>query len=141
MYNTMCIFQGILMSRHHYLRLLNAVFSIFYPFLGPPIAQQKEMKKVVRLGEDVRITCPILGNPTPIVEWRKGGETIDYSWIRIRTQKKSLKIRRAQEEDTGLYVCKGVNGFGNVEVRVDLIIIGERVYSKKGKLFFRCDEK
>ncbi len=113
---------------------------MFYPFLGPPIAQQKEMKKVVRLGEDVRITCPILGNPTPIVEWRKGGETIDYSWIRIRTQKKSLKIRRAQEEDTGLYVCKGVNGFGNVEVRVDLIIIGERVYYKKGKLCFRCQQ-
>ncbi len=94
-------------------------------FSGPPIAQQKEMKKIVRLGEDVKITCPILGNPTPIVEWKKGGETIDYSWIRIRTQKKSLKIRRAQEEDTGVYVCKGVNGFGNVEVRVDLIIIGE----------------
>ncbi len=79
----------------------------------------------MRLGEDVKITCPILGNPTPIVEWKKGGETIDYSWIRIRTQKKSLKIRRAQEEDTGVYVCKGVNGFGNVEVKVDLIIIGE----------------
>ena len=60
-----------------------------------------------------------------MIEWKKGGETIDYSWIRIRTQKKAMKIKKAQEVDTGIYVCKGVNGFGNVEVRVDLIIIGE----------------
>ena len=91
------------------------------------------MKKIVRLGEDVKIICPILGNPTPIVEWKKGGETIDYSWIRIRTQKKSLKIRRAEEADTGVYVCKGVNGFGNVEVRVDLIIIGEDLTIPQGR--------
>jgi len=101
---------------------------------GPPIAQQKELKRIVRLGEDVRITCPILGHPTPIVEWKKGAETIDYSWIRIRAQKKNLKIRRAQEEDTGLYICKGVNGFGNVEVRVDLIVIGGLLERFKGTL-------
>lgn len=91
---------------------------------GPPIAQQKELKKIVRLGEDVKIQCPISGNPTPIIEWKKGGETIDYSFIRIRTKNKALKIKKSQEDDTGIYICKGVNGFGNVEVRVDLIIIG-----------------
>jgi len=90
---------------------------------GPPIAQQKELKKIVRLGEDVKIQCPISGNPTPIIEWKKGGETIDYSFIRIRTKNKALKIKKSQEDDTGIYICKGVNGFGNVEVRVDLIII------------------
>jgi hypothetical protein len=91
---------------------------------GPPIAQQKELKKIVRLGEDVKIQCPISGNPTPIIEWKKGGETIDYSFIRIRTKNKAMRIKKSQEDDTGIYICKGVNGFGNVEVRVDLIIIG-----------------
>ena len=85
------------------------------------------------MGEDVKIQCPISGNPTPMIEWKKGGETIDYSWIRIRTQKKAMKIKKAQEVDTGIYVCKGVNGFGNVEVRVDLIIIGE--FSSLSPLF------
>ena len=93
---------------------------------GPPIAQQKELKKIVRLGEDVKIQCPISGNPTPIIEWKKGGETIDYSFIRIRTKNKALKIKKSQEDDTGIYICKGVNGFGNVEVRVDLIVIGNK---------------
>lgn len=103
--------------------VLLAQASLAEPIKGPPIAQQKDVKKIVRLGEDVKIQCPISGNPPPMIEWKKGGETIDYSWIRIRTQKKAMKIKKSQEEDTGIYVCKGVNGFGNVEVRVDLIVI------------------
>ena len=78
----------------------------------------------MRLGEDVKIQCPISGNPTPIIEWKKGGETIDYTFIRIRTKGRQLRIKKSQETDTGVYICKGVNGFGNVEVRVDLIVIG-----------------
>ena len=80
---------------------------------------------MVRLGEDVKIQCPISGNPTPIIEWKKGGETIDYTFIRIRTKGRQLRIKKSQETDTGVFICKGVNGFGNVEVRVDLIVIGK----------------
>ena len=83
------------------------------------------MKSMVRLGEDVKIQCPISGNPTPIIEWKKGGETIDYTFIRIRTKGRQLRIKKSQETDTGVFICKGVNGFGNVEVRVDLIVIGK----------------
>ena len=83
------------------------------------------MKTMVRLGEDVKIQCPISGNPTPIIEWKKGGETIDYTFIRIRTKGRQLRIKKSQETDTGVFICKGVNGFGNVEVRVDLIVIGK----------------
>ena len=88
------------------------------------MAQQKEVKSIVRQGEDVKLVCPIAGNPAPITEWRKGGETIDYSFIRIRTKGRQLRIKKAVEADTGVFVRKGVNGFGNVEVRVDLIVIG-----------------
>lgn len=90
---------------------------------GPPVAQMKEMKKIVRLGEDVKVVCPITGYPEPIIEWRKGRETIDYSWIRIRANNRAMRIKKTQEGDTGVYICKGVNGFGNTEVRVDLIVI------------------
>merc|ERR1719445_2706256 len=34
-----------------------------------------------------------------------------------------MRIKKTQEGDTGVYICKGVNGFGNTEVRVDLIVI------------------
>ena len=37
-----------------------------------------------------------------------------------------------QIEDTGIYTCKGTNGFGSEEIRIDLIVIGEYLndYSK-----------
>ena len=94
------------------------------------------MKTMVRLGEDVKIQCPISGNPTPIIEWKKGGETIDYTFIRIRTKGRQLRIKKSQETDTGVFICKGVNGFGNVEVRVDLIVIG-----KKPSYLFRISSR
>lgn len=90
---------------------------------GPPVAQEKEVSRIVRVGEEVKVVCPITGYPEPLIEWRKGLETIDYSWIRIRTNNKAMRIKKAQEDDTGVYICKGVNGFGNTEVRVDLIVI------------------
>jgi len=106
-----------------FLVFLPNIFAYSEDIKGPPIAQQKELKTIVRLGEDVKIQCPIQGNPAPIIEWKRGDETIDYTFIRIRTKGRQLRIKKSQEDDTGVYVCKGVNGFGNVEVRVDLIVI------------------
>ena len=60
-----------------------------------------------------------------MVEWSKNGEKIDYMWERHRTGRKSLKIRNANEDDTGVFTCKGINGFGSEEVRIELIIVGE----------------
>jgi len=97
----------------------------FYFFLGPPQAEQKEMKKIGRIGENVRLVCPIGGFPAPMVEWSKNGEKIDYMWERHRTGRKSLKIRNANEDDTGVFTCKGINGFGSEEVRIELIIVGK----------------
>ena len=82
------------------------------------------MKRIVRKGEDTKIECPITGTPIPIIEWYKGPDIIDYSWFRIRTVKKAMKIKKTVKEDMGVYWCKGVNGFGNTQVRVDLIVIG-----------------
>ena len=50
---------------------------------------------------------------------------IDYTWTRMKTSKKVLKIKNVQKEDTGVLVCKAINGFGSVHVRIELIVIGE----------------
>ena len=92
---------------------------------GPPQAEQKELKKIGRIGETVRLVCPITGYPTPIVEWSKNGEKIDFMWERHLTGRKSLKIKNANEDDTGVFTCKAINGFGSEEVRIELIVVGE----------------
>ena len=75
---------------------------------GPPQADQKEVKKIGRIGETVKIVCPIGGYPAPMIEWTKNGEKIDYMWDRHRTGKKSLKIKHVNADDTGIFTCKGV---------------------------------
>ena len=42
-----------------------------------------------------------------------------------RANKRYLKIKNVNEDDTGVFVCKGINGFGSDTVRVELIIVGE----------------
>ena len=36
-----------------------------------------------------------------------------------------LQLRGAKLEDSGIFYCRGVNGFGSVRVRVELIVTGE----------------
>ena len=51
----------------------------------------------------MKLFCPIDGSPTPIIEWSKGEEMVDYQMTRYRTNKKSLKIRNVNIEDSGRY--------------------------------------
>ena len=48
------------------------------------MADQSDVKKIGRIGETVRLTCPISGYPAPMVEWTKNGEKIDFTWERHR---------------------------------------------------------
>ena len=95
---------------------------------GPPRRLQKTVTVVVSLGWDVRLVCPVTGEPQPIVEWSKDGEVVDYTWTRINTNKNYLKLRAAQPGDTGVWNCRGVNGFGSVNVRIELIVKGDDPY-------------
>lgn len=49
----------------------------------PPIAETKEMKKIVRIGDNVKLQCPMSGFPAPLIDWTKDGETVNnYAWTR-----------------------------------------------------------
>ena len=67
---------------------------------------------------------------------------VDYTWTRVKTNKNYLKVKQtfqdkisnlqfclqlrgAKLEDTGVFYCRGVNGFGSVRVRVELIVTGD----------------
>ena len=43
----------------------------------------------------------------------------------MKTHKNYLKLKNVNREDTGVFICRGVNGFGSVKVRVDLIVAGK----------------
>ena len=89
---------------------------------GPPQRRREREHLVVAAGEDIKMVCPVHGNPAPIVEWSKDGENVDYSWTRVKTNKNYLKLRGAQKADTGVWVCRAVNGFGSVSVDLELVV-------------------
>ena len=102
----------------------------FFAFIaGPPTAERKNSQEIARLGEDFRLTCPIsaYASAGTLFVWKKDSETIDrYTWDRFTPSKKSLKIKEVASEDSGVYVCKGINGFGSEEVQIKLIVIGKK---------------
>ena len=49
----------------------------------------------------------------------------DITWMRYRKKESALKVRHANEDDTGVYTCKGINGFGSAEARIEVIVVGE----------------
>ena len=107
------------------LLLLAAVASsvVCYEAKGPPRAEKAEVKHIAKVGDEVKLLCPVHGHPAPMVTWSKDGEVIDFAWNRFRVNKRQMKIKGVIREDTGLYICKAINGFGKVEIKVELIVI------------------
>jgi len=61
-----------------------------------------------------------------MITWMRNGDTIrDYEWDRLKPRQKHLRIEHVAISDTGIYTCKGINGFGSTEVRIKLIVIGK----------------
>ena len=89
---------------------------------GPPERKKEVEHLVVAHDEDIKMVCPVHGNPAPIVDWSKDGEAIDYSWTRVKINKNYLKLRSAQKSDTGVWLCRAVNGFGSVSVKIELVV-------------------
>ncbi|GFQ79738.1 fibroblast growth factor receptor-like 1 [Trichonephila clavata] len=75
----------------------------------------------------VQLPCPIEADPdTLFFEWYRDREPLDaFADERYRIQSNGiLKIKSVVPEDTGLYVCRAVNGFGKADVNVTLIVLG-----------------
>ncbi|XP_054709483.1 fibroblast growth factor receptor-like 1 [Uloborus diversus] len=103
--------------------------------LGPPrlIPEAYEMERVVPEGAKVQLPCPVQADPdTVFFEWYRGKEPLNiFHEDRFRVQKNGvLKIKSAVPEDSGLYVCRAVNGFGKLDTNVTLVVLADTDASK-----------
>ena len=90
--------------------------------LGPPVVEDGYAEKYVAEEDDVvKLNCPIIGNPKPIIEWYRDDQLIPI-WDRFRTNRKTLKIKGVTLADSGIIECKGVNGFGSESVQIHLLV-------------------
>ena len=50
------------------------------------------------------------------------------TWHRFKTNRKFLKIKSVEIGDSGIFVCKGVNGFGSKSVQIQLVVRGKNEF-------------
>ena len=53
----------------------------------------------------------------------KDNESISAAWIRFRQSGPHLKIDNVEIQDGGTYTCRAVNGYGNQEVNIQLMVV------------------
>ena len=57
--------------------------SCYPPFTGPPqVISPVTQRQIARVGDTVRLSCPVEADPTPLLQWSKDGESINRSWER-----------------------------------------------------------
>ncbi|GFN88312.1 hemicentin-1, partial [Plakobranchus ocellatus] len=88
---------------------------------------EKAMKIPVVLDEEVLLTCPVTGTPSPTIQWLRKGQPIpEYGMpnIRIQNNGRQLLIISAQLLDFGDYTCVASNEAGEdkLEFRISVMV-------------------
>lgn len=78
------------------------------------------------IGKDYMVRCYVTGNPSPIVDWRRGKETIVTN-DRYVVKSDGLLIRDIRESDDGIYTCRAAvletGSFDARNIKVNFIFI------------------
>uniref|UniRef100_T1IKD2 Basement membrane-specific heparan sulfate proteoglycan core protein n=1 Tax=Strigamia maritima TaxID=126957 RepID=T1IKD2_STRMM len=88
---------------------------------GPSISIRMEEPRVARIeeGSSVTFRCTAESQGTPTIEWSKdGGRLPDHAYVRDGT----LTISSARQEDSGTYVCRATDNYGQAEDRGTLLV-------------------
>ncbi|XP_054708813.1 fibroblast growth factor receptor-like 1 [Uloborus diversus] len=81
---------------------------------------------IVRPGLSITLDCPVKFAKDIIYEWYKGRESIvNYATQTLRILNNgALRIKETVFDDTGIYKCRAVNGFGSLEFNTTLLVVG-----------------
>ncbi|XP_018588841.2 fibroblast growth factor receptor-like 1b [Scleropages formosus] len=100
--------------------------------LGPPqVSRPVEERQMARLGQMVRLPCPVEGDPPPLVLWVKDGRNVNRGWGHYRVLKNGLKIKHVELEDAGVYVCRATNGFGSIALNYTLVVVDDSADTRR----------
>ncbi|GFX89379.1 fibroblast growth factor receptor-like 1 [Trichonephila clavipes] len=106
---------------------------------SPPrlVPEAYVMERIVPEGAKVQLPCPVQADPdTLFFEWYRGNEPLNiFHEDRFRVQSNGvLKIKSTVPQDSGVYICRAVNGFGKVDTNVTLVVLasGDSNYDPSG---------
>ncbi|XP_022080757.1 fibroblast growth factor receptor-like 1 [Acanthaster planci] len=104
-----------------------AVDNVLADVQGPPRLDQPIVGfQKARVGSKIKLLCPVVGNPPPLMMWKKDGESINTLWERFKVLSAGLKIKNVEMADAGQYICRATNGFGSVSLNYTLTVVEDR---------------
>ncbi|KAM4676290.1 contactin-1 [Discoglossus pictus] len=110
--------------------ITKSVFSKFIPLLPQPAETVKRYPADIRISfkdtyalkdQNVTLECFALGNPVPVIKWKKIGEPLPASH-EISMSGAVLRIFNIQPEDQGTYECEAENIKGKDSHRANIYI-------------------
>ncbi|GAB6021405.1 hypothetical protein CHUAL_004014 [Chamberlinius hualienensis] len=82
----------------------------------PPEVQYRSPPNIVsRRGEQQEIHCIFGGTPLPEIRWTKKNERLDNSRYTIINYGKTLRLKKVDAQDAGIYECTASNGVGSAQ--------------------------
>uniref|UniRef100_A0A8C9PAF9 Vascular cell adhesion protein 1 n=1 Tax=Spermophilus dauricus TaxID=99837 RepID=A0A8C9PAF9_SPEDA len=73
-------------------------------------------------GDSVTMTCSSEGLPAPKIIWNK---KLDNENLQLLSGNETLTLIAMRMEDSGTYVCEGVNSIGRSQKEVELIVVAQ----------------
>jgi hypothetical protein len=70
------------------------------------------------------LDCRANGDPAPSISWRKVNGNLP-SGGRTEIREGTLTIRRAEKEDSGVYICSASSGVFKIEAATQVTVAGE----------------
>ena len=117
--------------------------------IQPVLTRQSEPADQL-VGADVSLPCEVAaGWPAPTVTWYKDNHRLDMEEVSI-DQDNTLKIRNAEKDDSGSYVCRAENSEGSDSLTVELnvrnksVIVSDAVdvlFEKNSEVTFDCQHR
>jgi len=93
--------------------------------LAPPTASIAKTYVEIEEGYEMKINCLVEGNPEPVVKWKRAGKGLPVH-TSYENQQRTLTIRRAAREDSGLYTCVASNNLGYA-IAQSKVLVRERL--------------
>ncbi|XP_041425839.1 basement membrane-specific heparan sulfate proteoglycan core protein isoform X10 [Xenopus laevis] len=107
----------------------------------PSVSVIPQGKIRVKVGEPINVECMGIGDPRPIVSWRRTGARENLKQYKLGSLDGTavLQIPSAKSADSGSYTCVALNPFGSTQVQVEVLVEGH-VESPEAPLLVLADK-